>query len=216
MTLRLSSFGILAVSLLLGGCVNGWYEAPAGSEIHLDSDVLIPESTAYLSMDAVGTLLILEAYVTNGESEYLPYIEVEIGSNWAGVYLLPEAAVKMVDYPSPADGVETAEDARKLCDTDDDGYIDVDAEDWCSWWWDTDSGYYYEFGTDYASTDADYRPNYLVTGTDGRGLLRFYVYIDSMPYAVDEQSGYDWGTAQIWATIGVSSTNMSINVEEGA
>lgn len=206
--------GMMVAGLLLTGCANGFYAAPFGSQFTMDSDIMLAPSEAYYFMDSIGSLVITQASVMDDQGlNLMPGIQVEIATSWPGLYLLPESAVKMVDYPEPGEGVTSPEEAQALCDTDDDGYIDEDAEDWCSWWWDTESGQYYEFGTDYASTDTNYRPNYLITGSDDRGLVRFYVYIDSMPAEQDEDGAVTWGEAQIWGSIGVSSDTMNVSVE---
>ncbi len=199
------------LSTFLVACPTGPFPAPATAVIEDMEDYGIVPSSAHLSQDGVGTLLLGDILIFDEVSEMpLNNIEVEILTGWSGIYVLPETAIKLVDYPSAPDDVTSAEDVKSYCDIDpDDGYIDASAPDWCSWWWDTESGLYYEFGGDYAMTPDNYQPTYMIGGTDNRGLCRFYLYIDSLPNNGEEE----FDGASFWVSIGVDSLTIEIEAD---
>jgi hypothetical protein len=206
---------LAALAMLFAGCNAGYYPAPAGSQLIVDDGIVVVGSQAYYYDDAYGGLVLCSAMVTDIDGVPLSNIEVEVATNFAGNILLPESAVKLVDYPAPDPSVEKDPDAAKAaCDVDGDGYIDEDAPEWCSWWWDTDSAQYYEFGVDYADTNDNYRPTYMTSGTDERGLLRYYLYIDSMPVTIDETGDATWTGTEVWTSIGVDTAATPITVAE--
>ncbi len=203
----------ISTLFLAAGCADGPYSAPAWASIVVPDAITLGSSDAYLEQDNTGSLIIADVAVVDEETgEPMNGIEVEVLTSWSGVYLLPEAAIKMVDYPAAPDGVSSWEDVSNLCDTDQDGYIDADAEDWCSWYWDLETGSFYQFGSDYADAE-DYRPTYLISGTDNRGLLRFYVYVDSLPYEAGGEETASFGSANIYASIRVSSDSFEVGVD---
>ncbi len=210
--MKLATFGLFP--LALAACSGGPYPAPATAVLSDLEDFTLVPSTAHRTQDGLGTLVFGDIMVYDDETEMpLNNIEVEILTGWSGIYVLPESAIKLVQYPQPPvdvqDGSSTVAD---YCDIDpEDGYIDSDAPDWCSWWWDTASSSYYELGGDYAMTSDNYQPTYLIGGTDGRGILRFYLYIDSMPFNTEDET---FSGASIWISIGVDTLNVAIDVEE--
>ncbi len=200
----------LLLPAFLVACSSGPYPAPATAAIQDFEDYALTASSAHATQDGIGTLLLGDVMIFDEESQMpLNGIEVEIMTAWSGVYVLPETAIKLVDYPSAPDDVTSAEDVKSYCDIDpEDGYIDASAPDWCSWWWDTESGMYYEFGGDYAATPDNYQPTYMIGGTDSRGLMRFYLYIDSLP---NDGEGYE-GTS-FWISIGVDTLTVEIDAD---
>jgi len=204
----------LSTLLLLGliGCSGGPFPAPATAVLGDFEDLTLVPSSAHVSQDGIGSLLIADALVTDEKSgEPLNNIEVEVLTGWSGIYVIPETAVKLVDYPEAPADVDPDDPASvaAYCDRDpEDGMIDADAEDWCSWYWDAGTGAYYEFGGDYAMTPDNYQPTYMIGGTDVRGICRFYLYVDSLPY-----DGEAFTSASVWVSIGVDSTSFAIDVE---
>lgn len=200
---------VIGAALSVSGCVStsGW-EAPAFAALQMPADVTLTVSSVHESVDNSGSLLIVDVLVYN-EDDGMPMdnIQVEVMSNWYGAYLIPQWAVKQVDYPGAPDYSD--------CDSDGDGMIDADAPDECAWVWDVESSTYVEFAVDIAE---GYQPTYLVAPTDHRGLLRVYVYIDSMPATVDTSTGEESSTSYsdiaISASIGHDSGAMLISTSE--
>jgi hypothetical protein len=174
----------------------------------MPEDVTLTVSSVHESVDNSGSLLIADIIVYN-EDDGLPMdnIQVEVMSNWYGAYLIPQWAVKQVDYPGAP--------AYEECDSDGNGEIDPDAPDECAWVWDVETSTYVEFAVDIAE---GYQPTYLVAPTDNRGLLRVYVYIDSMPSSVDsgeaEEESTNYSDISISASIGHDSGSMLISASE--
>ncbi len=126
------------------------------------------------------------------------------------MYLIPKTAVKIVPYPTLDEDEKAA-----LCDANDDGYIDDDAPDSCSWNWDTSGDVYFELASDYANA---YHPNYLIGATDNRGIFRAYVYVDSLP--TQSSGGEEGGSEQyspvsVFANIGVDNDDVTIGPSSG-
>jgi|GEM_PF-2005594 len=198
----------IGTAICASGCVSpsGW-EAPAFAALQMPEDVTLTVLTEHESVDNSGSLLIADVLVYN-EDDGLPMdnIQVEVMSNWHGAYLVPQWAVKQVDYP----GAPNYDD----CDADGDGAIDADAPDECAWVWDIEASTYVEFAVDIAE---GYQPTYLVAPTDHRGLLRVYVYIDSMPTVVSSDGNAEsssYGDVSISASIGHDDGSMLISASE--
>lgn len=205
------TFGLLPFALI--ACSDGPWPAPATAVIGDLEDFEIVASSAHISQDAVGTLVFGDLLVYDEVSEMpLNNIEVEFLALWSGVYMLPESAIKLVQYPQPPDdviaGTASVDD---YCDINGDSFIDSDAPDWCSWWWDTESAAFYEFGGDYAMSTENFQPTYMISSTDSRGICRFYMYVDSLPYS--EESG-EFSNAGIWISIGVDVQNVGLEISE--
>jgi hypothetical protein len=173
----------------------------------MPDDVTITVSSVHESVDNSGSLLIADILVYNEDDGFpMDNIQVEVMSNWYGAYLIPQWAVKQVDYP------EVPGDAD--CDSNGDGIIDSDAPDECTWVWDVETSTYVEFAVDIAE---GYQPTYLVAPTDHRGLLRVYVYIDSMPSTVDTGTGNEttsYSDISVSASIGHDGGSMLISASE--
>lgn len=183
--------------LTIIGCGGGPYAAPYGAE------VLGPEGDLSLSYDAgyavpgdgYGALLRAAAFVHDPSDTLhgdLPLndIKVEVTSGWTGAYLLPEAAVLVVD------------DYEQECDT---SGATADETDPCHAWFDAEGEQYIEFGGDYTEL-GDFRPTYLSAPTDNRGILNFYVFVDSAPL---DTNGVPVDIP-VFIDIGVSSTSFNI------
>jgi hypothetical protein len=159
--------------------------------------------------DGIGALILLDFMVYDANEGFpLENIRVELLSGYAGMYLIPKTAVKIVPYPTLDEDEKAA-----LCDTDGNGYIDDDAPDSCSWNWDTSGDVYFELASDYANA---YHPNYLIGATDNRGLFRTYVYVDSLPtksVGGDDDDGGGEGSflpVSVYANIGVDSSEVQV------
>lgn len=105
-------------------------------------------------------------------------IQVEISSGYFGLGLLPETAVRVVDYPALPSGIETGADIREAC-TDDNGNY-TNAEEWCAWHWDAGTGQFFQFGVDYADGNG-YLPGFMIAETDKRGVVPVYMWLDGIP-----------------------------------
>jgi hypothetical protein len=205
--MKLVTFGLLPFALI--ACGGGPWPAPATAIIEEVEDYSIVPSSAHEAQDGLGTILMGDIMVVDELTEMaLDNIEVEILTGWPGVYVLPEGAIKLVDYPAPPDDVLSgASGVSDYCDVDSDGAIDGDAPEWCSWWWDTDSAAFYEFGGDYAMTSENYQPTYMIGSTDNRGICRFYLYVDSLPM---NEAG-EFSSVDIWVSIGVDSISLTLD-----
>jgi len=209
--MKLAPLGLLPLALF--ACSPGPWSAPGTAVLSDLEDFQIVPSSAHENQDGIGTLIFGDIMVYDEMSEMaLNNIEVEILTAWSGVYVLPESAIKLVQYPeAPADVMNGDATTADYCDIDPvDGYIDGDAPDWCSWWWDTDTAAFYEFGGDYAMSTETYQPTYMIGSTDSRGILRFYLYVDSMPH---DAEGVDFAGASIWISIGVDALSVAIEVD---
>ncbi|MED5373089.1 MAG: hypothetical protein VX899_18875 [Myxococcota bacterium] len=143
------------------------HPAPADATIDPTPDEynLVAGSAGILN-DGVGYLLAIDAMVLDNEGIPMSDIEVEFTSEWGGMYLLPEAAIREVDAPDPdAEGAD--------CDLSSESY---DAE-LCAWY-DLDSEMYFELSPSYVG---EYKPNYGIGKTDRHGIARVWVYVDAFP-----------------------------------
>jgi hypothetical protein len=115
-----------------------------------------------------------------------------------------------VGYPEASVDPTDADAIRDAC-TDSDGNFKSDPE-WCAWYWDTESGQYYQIGGQYISTSSEYSPNYFVGQTNNRGILEMYLYVDWFKAEGEEVSTedessirYSFSSATVSASIGVDS-----------
>lgn len=180
------------MSLLLFaiGCASGPYGAPEGSTIEVFANQNLVFDLAYAEAgDGLGLLLKEMAIVTTpsstegvaaGGNEIL----VEVVSGWSGAYVIPESAVSTVD--GYAEGCEG------------------DASEECADWFDIGTDQYVEFSGDYQDLGG-FRPTYMSGVTDNRGILDFYVFIDSLPVD-DEGAVID---IPLYASIGVATDSWS-------
>jgi len=208
--LKFVPLGLLPLALF--ACSSGPWPAPGSAVLSDLEDFEIVPSSAHVSQDGIGTLILGDIMVYDEMSEMaLNNIEVEILTGWSGIYVLPESAVKLVQYPQPPADVASGDAVpADYCDIEPaDGEIDSNAPDWCSWWWDTDTAAFFEFGSDYAMSPENFQPTYMIGSTNSRGILRFYLYVDSLP----NDDGEDFTGSGIWISIGVDALNVAIEVE---
>jgi hypothetical protein len=191
------------------GCVEGGIEAPYSAKIVAPSDVTISWDSSYNEIhDQVGVVVMGDLMVYDSETDLpLEHIEVEMLSNWGGVYLIPAEAVQLVGYPEASIDPTDQEAIREQC-TDSDGNFKSDPE-WCAWYWDTETQQYYQIGGQYIATANNYSPNYFVGRTNNRGILEFYLYVDALP---GTEGGY--GSASVSASIGVDTAVFTVRAGE--
>ena len=179
-------------ALFTSGCVASMQDAPFDAQVNVPEDLQIAWSVDNNTLDLSGLLIPFDIGVfrtnpLNNLTEPLPNTRVEITSSFGGVYLIPQQAVEVVSYPSLPGGITSQEDVKASC-TDENGNYAMN-EDWCAWYWDTESQTFYQFaGTyadayDYDTADGFYwfAPTHMVAETDSRGLVRAYMLIDVMP-----------------------------------
>lgn len=192
------------------GCVQGAIEAPFSARLRGPDDFTVSWHSDYNELqDQVGVVLMGDLMVYDNETDLpLESIEVEMTSNFGGVYLIPAEAVKLVGYPEATVDPTDSDAIRDACQ-DEAGNFKSDPE-WCAWYWDTDTQQYYQIGGQYVATASEYSPNYFVGRTNNRGILEFYVYVDALPVMGDVSAAMSYGTAVISANIGVDSTSFEI------
>ncbi len=201
---------LIGLAIFSIGCVEGGIEAPYSAKIVAPSDVTVSWDSSYNDVhDQVGVVVMGDLMVYDSETDLpLEHIEVEMLSNWGGVYLIPAEAVQLVGYPEASVDPTDQEAIRDAC-TDADGNFKSDPE-WCAWYWDTETQQYYQIGGQYISTANNYAPNYFVGRTNNRGILEFYLYVDALPGG--EEGGY--GAASVSASIGVDNAAFTIRTSE--
>ncbi len=192
MKTNLVKMGLLASISFSFACLADHEKAPFGSQVSVPEDVLISWSITNNDVDFRGLIIPFDVGVfrtnqSTGTSEPLPFTEVEITSNYGGVYLIPQEAVGVLDYPSLPPGITSEADVEAAC-SDEGGNYEMN-EEWCAWWWDTRTSQFYQFDGTYADNYEEdtagnnyfYAPTYMVSETDRSGLVRAYLLIDSMP-----------------------------------
>lgn len=183
---------LMPLALLAFGCGGGPFQAPFSARLDMPEDIQVGWSEEVNDLnDGYGSVFIVDVLVYDtdtetGEIHPVENVEVEVTSGWGGLYLLPAEAVNVVDPPELPEDVTSPSDVKEYCE-DEDGNFD-NTEEWCSWYYDTITGQYYEFGTGYADAGG-YSPNYAQLATDGRGLARVFLYLDSLPSESGGESG---------------------------
>jgi hypothetical protein len=201
-------------------------DAPFNAEVSVPDDLQIAWDIQNNEVDLSGLLVpfTVGVFLNNpntGITEPLPNTRVEITSGYGGVYLLPQQAVEVVSYPNLPNGIESQDDVKEAC-TDAQGNYAMN-EDWCAWYWDTDSQTFYQFAGTFAdSYEYDtaegyywFAPTHMVTETDHRGLVQAYMLIDVMP--VSASAGDAEGTVQdvaIVAGAGWDSKSFMITADQ--
>jgi hypothetical protein len=181
------------------GCAAGPYGAPAGSTIQVsaanfDTEGYVFDGAYNDPDDGIGLLIREFAIVTLPATENYPYetpgndIRVEITSGWSAAYVLPATAIETVTTYS--DGCEG------------------DRSEECAAWFDIGTESYVEFSGEYKDLGG-LRPTYMSGGTDNRGILDFYVFIDSVP--VDDEG--EVITIPLYASIGVDIVSWSYDFQ---
>jgi hypothetical protein len=210
----------LILPMLSIGCTANMENAPFGSQITMPEELTLAWNAAANVFDLSGMLFFFDVGVLDEDGLPLPNVRVEITTSFNGVYLLPQEAIEVVSYPGLPSGVNSIEDVKEAC-TDDNGNY-VLAEDWCAWYWDTETQQFYQFAGSYAnsyeSSDTGgyywFAPTHVVTETNNRGLVRIYSMIDVMP--VTDESGTEFSPVQITATTGWAFDSFMINPSTGA
>lgn len=192
---------LLAAGLASGCVPSTGMQAPLSATLTLPSDIEVITGVALAdTADGYALLVVLDALVTvpdfDGDEVPASDIEVEVLSNWNGIYLLPKSAISVVDYP-----------AEPAVDCEDPSLWD---EETCPWV-DTGSGLYFTLANDYGEGNDDaYRPNYMLAPTDRNGMLRVYAMVDSMPYTAEDtdedgaisSDEVTFSDAALWFSIG--------------
>lgn len=234
---RIQALCLMASSACLAGCNAGPFEAPLDAVLSFTPDAyeIVPSDQirySGLDTDAEGNpyettprgyMLAASALVADesppdayADSTYaLSNISVEIRSLHDGVYVLPATAVEIADLPSPPEGVTSQEDVEAECDTDGNGRIDDDAEDWCSYWWDAENQRYYQVKDTYHSSGDDFfRPNLYIGATSSRGILEFYIFVDELAWEQDSSGNEKWWGGMISGSITNSVAEIIIDVAD--
>ena len=209
---------LMTLPLISIGCKANMVNAPYDAQILMPSELTIGWNLEANEFDLAGLLFFFDVGVTDGEGMPLPNVRVEISTSFNGVYLLPQEAVEVVSYPGLPSGVTSIEDVKAAC-TDDNGNY-VLAEDWCAWYWDTDTQQFYQFAGSYANSyeysDTGgyywFAPTHLVAETNSRGLVRVFSMIDVMPI---DAEGTEFSAVQVTGTTGWSSGSFLINPTSG-
>ena len=212
--------GLSTIAMFSTGCVAQMEDAPFDAEVNVPQDLVIAWSTDNNNLDLAGLLVPFDVGVfrtdqASGETMPLPNTRVEITSSYSGVYLIPQQAVEVVSYPDLPGGITSQEDVKAAC-TDANGNYAMN-EDWCAWYWDTESSTFYQFAGTYADAyeydTADgyywYAPTHMVAETDNRGLVRAYMLIDVMPVAEGAGEG-GIQDVSILASVGWDSKTFTI------
>jgi len=203
---------LFTLAMLGFGCVEGAILAPFSARLKGPEDYTVAWHSDYNDLqDQVGVVLMGDLMVYDSETDLpLESIEVEMTSNFGGVYLIPAEAVKLVGYPEATVDPTDQDAIRETC-TDENGNFKSEPE-WCAWYWDTETEQYYQIGGQYVATASEYAPDYFVGRTNNRGILEFYVYVDALPtYAREgEDVATSFGSAKIAANIGVDTASFEI------
>jgi len=200
------------------GCVEGAIPAPEDARLEMPGDMSLIWNIDYNGAhDNIGSVLMADIFVYDSEEDLpLEHIEVEVVVNGGGIYVIPAEAVQLVGYPEASVDPTDSDAIRDAC-TDDEGNFKSDPE-WCAWYWDTESGQYYQIGGQYISTGNNYSPNYFVGRTDNRGILNLYLYADwfgaSGEESVDDEEveiKYSFSSTDISGSIGVDSGTFTVS-----
>lgn len=195
----------------LTGCMQNGLQAPYTAYVQAPESVIVAWDDAYNGInDGIGAIIFGDFLVYDAETDApLQNISFEVMSNSGGACLVPPEALQLVDYPAMPDGASMAD-----C-VDENGNFDNTANEWCGWHYDTITGNYYEFGTDFADAGG-FCPNYQTGETDRFGLMRVYVYIDALPASEvgDDGAVTGFDNAQIVGTIGYDSDFFEVGPAE--
>jgi hypothetical protein len=195
-------------------CTVNQIDPPFGSSIVGPEDIVVAWTSAANEFDLSGMMIFFDLAVFDQDGNPMENAKVEVTSNFSGVYLIPQEAVELVQYPGLPAGIESQDDVKEACTNEQGDYIL--AEDWCAWYWDTTTSQFFQFAGTYANafTYSDtagyfwYAPTHYVGQTDGRGLLRVYAMVDMLPY---DAEGDTFQKVQILASIGVDSDVFNID-----
>ena len=207
-------FTSAALLLSMMGCSSGVVQAPYGSTVNVPGNIQISWTEAYNDYDLAGVVQLFDIQVLDPEGLPLENVELEVSTSYGGVYIVPQESIELMGYPSVPEGITSQDDVRDYCVDDNGNYTLV--EDWCAWYWDTVTDQYYSFAGTYADnyTVLDsgdlywFAPTYVTASTDGRGLFRGYLLIDTLQDFGDNV----YADVVITATIGVDTGTFSIQV----
>ncbi len=203
----------LAVAALGVGCMKEPLYAPVGSTVAVNPSTLdIAASPVFLQEDNVGAYFMVDAQVLDPDGVPLENTQVEVQGPSAGIFVMPQSAVKFVDFPEAPEDVAAAQ--KEDCYTED-GVRDASENEWCAWYYDEERGEFYQFSDEYADAGG-YQPNYALLPTDGMGIARFFMFVDQMPYTVNDDGTLgEQGDQSVFFTIRVHSVSLTINSAEG-
>ncbi len=210
------SLGLTATILagLSAGCMKDPLSAPVNSVISVNPvSVELATSSAFELEDNVGIYLIVDAMVM-GPSDYddplpLENIAVEATTSGFGILVLPFSAVQTLDVPgAPADPTTAYADE---C-FDEEGNFAPDQAEWCAYFYDSEKGSFFQLANSYASAGG-YTPNFASVPTDGRGIARFWLFIDQMPYDFSNENP-EQGDAAVYFSIGVDSEALVVQTAD--
>lgn len=167
--------------LLFGlfACSEGPFDPPYDATIGSTTEGLtIVYTSTFADEDGVGAIYHNQAVVKH-DDEYgrnipLENIAVDVYSYWPGTYILPAEAISKVEtFQEACAAGEGDEKFQEMCAvllSDPDAlYLEL-------------TGYYpLAVDSDTGADNNSYRPNYLRGATDNRGILDFYLFIDSTP-----------------------------------
>ena len=199
-------------------------KAPFGATVTVPNDMLIAWNVADNTQNYSGLVVPFTVGVSNadnstGASLPLPNIEVTITTSYGGVYLIPQEAIVAVGYPTLPDGILGPDDVDAYCSDEEGNFLAV--EEWCSWYWDTETSQFYQFNDGYAAAfeeNADdgtyyaFSPTMMVTETNNMGIVEAFMFIDAMPVTDDEEpaildvaitAGITWDAQPFYITTAV-------------
>ena len=196
----------IGFGFVVSGCSSAPFDAPYSAYVEFKTSALEITEGTYCGSggsftdepDYTGAAHTFDIQVID-DNTGLPLERVSMNVEvfaYAGLYVLPQEAVKVVDYPALPDEVSSQADIRDAC-TDEDGNFDS-TEEWCSWYWDVEDEQYFQLGTDYADAGG-FAPTYLLGETDSRGIFGIYAFIDCI-----------YGDAEIRASIGHANDSLEI------
>lgn len=205
------SLSVLTLAALASGCMKEPLYAPSGSLVSVNPVTIeIATSPVYRAEDNVGNVTLVDVTVTGPDALPLENTLVEAVTPGAGVFILPEAALQFVDFPDAPDDPQAA--AADDC-YDDQGVRTAAENEWCAWYYDQETGSFYQFADEYADAGG-YQPNYAKLVTDGYGIARAFLFIDQMPYDSAEADAAQ-GDVSIFFSIRVHSVNLAIQTIGG-
>ena len=225
---KMIKIGLLAAVPLSFACRAHQEHAPYGATVSVPEDLMISWSLDNNDFDFRGLILPFDIGVfasdNDNDTRPLPYTRVEITSSYSGVYLMPQGAVDVVSYPSLPAGIASEADVEAAC-SDENGDYAMN-EEWCAWYWDTQTSQFFQFTGTYADNYQEdtagnsyfFAPTHMVTETNAYGLVKAWVLVDSLPVT---STGDDDSLSQanvldvgITASVGWDSATFKITVDD--
>ncbi len=172
---------------------SGPFGAEYGSQVIVPGDVeYVMDGGLATPDDQAGMLSYGYISVLNPEGVPVPDVRIELISGWTGAYVIPEGAVRIIN------------DLDELCDGG------ASSDEGCQAWYDTEGERYFEWSGEYEDMD-NLRPNYVQAVTNNRGLLPFYVFVNSAPMDAEGEAQ----SFSIFASIGVDTDSFAFNPVSG-